>query len=288
MAYSPRERKQILSLRDFGIELRRPRLGENRTACPKCGRRHDDALAVLIEDGGAFVFLCHRCGWSGGSKGVTAEPLQLPPAPPRPPPRDWRPTWQRSQQIEPGTLAAAYLQHRGCALPHPAGDLRWLAAERHPSSHVGPALVALVTDAVTGAPMTLHRTWIAADGQGKARIDRPRLLWAGADKRGGCCRLWPDDFVTTGLALAEGVETALCLARGYGSAWSTIDAGNLGAFPVLEGVEALTIAVDNDEAGLRAAAALGDRWIAAGREVREVIADRPGADFADLAAELAA
>jgi len=35
---------------------------------------------------------------------------------------------------------------------------------QNPSGYVGPALVAPVTDALTRTPMTLHRTWIKADG----------------------------------------------------------------------------------------------------------------------------
>jgi hypothetical protein len=57
----------------------------------------------------------------------------------------------------PGTVAADYLAARRCALPHPEGDLRWHPEVRHPSGHVGPALLALVTDAVTCEPLTLHR-----------------------------------------------------------------------------------------------------------------------------------
>ena len=66
-------------------------------------------------------------------------------------------------------------------------------------------------------------------------------------------RLWPDEEVTSGLCVAEGVETALTAARGFGLAWACLDAANLAALPVLPGVEALTIVADHDEAGIRAA-----------------------------------
>ena len=53
------------ALADHGVQLRRPHIGENRGPCPKCDRaKHDDALAVRIEDESA-VFVCHRCQWSG-------------------------------------------------------------------------------------------------------------------------------------------------------------------------------------------------------------------------------
>ena len=152
---------------------------------------------------------------------------------------------------------------------------------RHPLRHVGPCLVALVTDAVTREPMTLHRTWIRGDGR-KSDVDPPRLLLGKHRKAGGVIRLWSDDAVTTGLAIAEGIETALAVATAYTPVWSCIDAGNLAAFPVLEGIESLLIVADHDDAGMRAANACADRWHSAGREVRIAVPPK-GMDANDLA-----
>ena len=55
--------------------------------------------------------------------------------------------------------------------------------------------------------------------------------------------------------------------------------------PVMDGIEALTVVADHDDAGLRAARACAERWSRAGREVRLVIPPRAGTDAADLAAE---
>jgi putative DNA primase/helicase len=195
----------------------------------------------------------------------------------------WRAFFDDCRPIEPGSVPACYLKHRGCALPPLDGDLRWVAAHRHPCGYAGPALVALVTDAVTGEPLTLHRTWLRPDGLGKAAIDRPRLLLKGHQKRGGVVRLWPDTEVTIGLCMAEGIETALAAARAFGSAWATIDAGNLAVFPVLEGLEAVTIVADHDRAGLDAARKCAARWSATGREVRIWQAEEENTDFADIA-----
>jgi putative DNA primase/helicase len=192
--------------------------------------------------------------------------------------------WHDCRRILLGT-AAIYLEGRNCALPHPDGDLRCHSALRHPSGHIGPGLVALVTDAVTGEPLTLHRTWLKADGSGKAELDRPRLLWPSLPAKGGVIRLWPDEEVTLGLCVAEGVETALLAAIGFGLAWSTIDAGNLGDLPVLGGIEALTIVADSDEGrrGFVAADACARRWLEAGKEVRVEPARTVGTDFNDFA-----
>ena len=53
--------------------------------------------------------------------------------------------------------------------------------------------------------------------------------------------------------VAEGIESALSLAWAFVPVWACIDAGNLAALPVLDGIEALTIAADNDPAGQAAA-----------------------------------
>ena len=60
--------------------------------------------------------------------------------------------WRECEAIVPGTVAATYLEGRACALPHPDGDLRWHPTLPYPlSGRTFPALMAKVTDAVTGA-----------------------------------------------------------------------------------------------------------------------------------------
>ncbi|MCZ8165770.1 PriCT-2 domain-containing protein [Silanimonas sp.] len=179
--------------------------------------------------------------------------------------------------------ALTYLQARLCVVPPADGDLRCHHALRHwPTGHIGPALVALVTDAATREPISMHFTWVCPDGS-KANIDRPRLLLGGHRKAGGVIRLWADDAVTTSLGIAEGVETALSLAHAHMPVWACIDAGNLAAFPVLHGIESLLIAADHDPAGLRAADSCAQRWARAGREVRIVRAPAAGQDMNDVA-----
>jgi putative DNA primase/helicase len=147
--------------------------------------------------------------------------------------------------------------------------------------------VALVTDVLTVEPISLHQTWLAPDGSGKASIDRPRLLLKGHRKAGGIIRLVEDAEVTLGLAIAEGLETALTTMRAFRSTWACIDAGNLAAFPVLSGIEALTIVEDHDPAGRAAARACADRWLAAGAEVWIWHAPTEGGDLNDVARRMA-
>jgi putative DNA primase/helicase len=57
---------------------------------------------------------------------------------------------------------------------------------------------------------------------------------------------------------------------GLRPAWALGSAGAIAAFPVLGGVEALSLLREHDDANARAAIACGTRWKAAGREVFNV------------------
>lgn len=176
----------------------------------------------------------------------------------------WLAYWQSLGPVR--EVGRAYLEARRCIVPPADGDLRFDPAARHPGGYTGPCLVALVTDALSGVATSLHRTWVSPDGT-KADIDRPRMLLGGHRKAGGVIRLWPDESVTAGLGIAEGVETALSLAHAYQPVWACIDAGNLQRFPVLPGVESLTIAVDNDPDGIASANECAERWAQEDRDV---------------------
>jgi hypothetical protein len=142
-------------------------------------------------------------------------------------------------------------------------------------------LVARLTDVFTGEARSLHFTYLKPDGSGKTDADPARLLLPGHRKAGAVCRLWPDEALTLGLAVGEGVETSLTLAHAFRPVWAAIDAGNLAALPVLEGVEAITVGVDHDPAGITAAHACAERWRAAGREARLVLSETRGFDLND-------
>jgi putative DNA primase/helicase len=264
--------------------------GSHRLTCPECGRgERDKTLGVTIEDG-AGVAHCHRCHYIENWHDRTAtkrpgKPVSRPVVNIRHErlSDDGVELWSACTGLR-GTIGEQYLRARHCAIPPEDGDLRFHPALKHPNGYTGPALVALVTDAITRQPISLHRTWICADGT-KAKVDPPRLLLGGHRKQGGVIRLWPDEFVTYGLGIGEGVESTLTLATVLRPAWSLIDAGNLGAFPVLPGIEVLTIAADNDPAGLKAATACATRWTAAGVDVRVVIPPREGTDLNDVARE---
>ncbi len=267
--------------------LSRLESGNHRLRCPDCGRGERDRTMGVTVEHDRIVWHCHRCGQAGAQRDERVyQRLGARPAPSSTPMRhvtlaaQWCSIWAHLQPIA-GTPAADYLRARGCALPPDDGDLRY-GELRHPSGYAGPCMVALVTGAVTREPLTLHRTWIKSDGT-KADVDPPRMLLGKHRKQGGVIRLFPDECVTIGLAISEGIETALAVAHVFKPVWSAIDAGNLAAFPVLGGIESLTIVADHDDAGIRAARECAARWHHAGREVRIATPPKPGTDAANLA-----
>lgn len=264
--------------------------GRHRLTCPACGRRPSDkTFGVTADYDGSAVGHCFRCEYV-----ETYRPERSPKHRPggairRPVVRNRHETLSdygidlfKSCTGVRGTVGERYLEARGCELPPEDGDLRYHPALRHPpSDYTGPALVALVTHAETKAPLTLHRTWIRPDGR-KADCNPPRMLLGNHPKKFGVVRLWPDECVTYGLAVAEGIETALSLAVAFKPVWSCIDAGNLKVLPVLKGVENLVIGADHDEAGIKAAVACADRWAMGGADVRVIAPMVPRQDWNDV------
>jgi putative DNA primase/helicase len=243
-------------------------------ACPSCGPKNKPMSLTLDERGS--VSYCHRCGYTAADNHVSSigAPIM---------PRSYKPyvglaqhLWEDSETLA-GSLAEEYLKQRKCWLPPEDGDLRFLPAR----NGFPPSMLARVTDAVTAEPISLHLTRLNPDGTKVA--EAPKRLLAGHRKAGGVIRLWPDECVTRGLGIAEGIETALCAAHGFTPIWCTIDAGNMAAFPILAGIDALTIFADNDEAGIQAASACANRWAAAA-EVTVVRPEEPGFDIADAIA----
>jgi hypothetical protein len=133
-----------------------------------------------------------------------------------------------SDAIDPhSTLAEAYLHSRGLELPDEP-VLRF-----HPRCPCDkdrlPAMVALMSDPLTGDPRGIHRTFLLPDGSGKADIPEPKMMLGDA----GVVRLYEPE--TAGLGLAEGIETALAVAQcvGWGPVWAAGTAGAIGRFPLL-------------------------------------------------------
>lgn len=178
-----------------------------------------------------------------------------------------------------GTVVEEYLASRGLELPLGADVLRF-----HPHCPWGdkalgrtifvPAMLAAMRAIEGDAIKAVHRTRLGPDGM---KIGR-RMLGVAS---GAAVKLDGDDAVAMGLAIGEGVETCLAArALGFCPTWALTSAGAVAAFPVIPGVEALTILAENDQASAQAIEACASCWHRAGREVI-VVEPTTGSDLND-------
>jgi putative DNA primase/helicase len=204
--------------------------------------------------------------------------------------------WTEARPIN-ETEAAAYLEWRGVlgpALVAYAGVLRF-----HPDCPFGkgerqPCLLALMRGIKDNEPRAVQRTALTqsvmaaishtkfADfKRGRQKIARLTL----GPMSGAAIKLSHDEDMAEGLAIGEGLESVLAAMQlGFRPAWALGGTSGIRTFPVLSGIEALTILVDNDQnrAGQQAAQQCSERWVRAGREVFRAIPNHPGDDFNDV------
>jgi hypothetical protein len=167
--------------------------------------------------------------------------------------------WAQRQPIH-GSPGQTYLLGRGIDigeldLDHVLG----FDSEAH-------AMLALMTDPITGEPAGIHRIFLDQDAQ---KIERKML------GKQGVVRISADDEVGEALGICEGVEDALSvLVSGWRPVWAATSAGAIARFPLLPGIGFLTVFCDGDEVGRAAAKVCQRNWVSADRTVRLII---PGA-----------
>jgi hypothetical protein len=192
----------------------------------------------------------------------------------------------RVARLPKGTLVETYLAARGLSLGHEV--IRADALRFHPACPFGadrhPAMVALMRDIITNEPKAIHRTALKPDGSGKAGLSggrSPKRMLGPA--RGAAVKLIDDAEVTIGLGIAEGIENALtAICAGWLPVWATGCKGAVASFPVLAGIEALTVISDPEPGGVQAAHQCARRWHKAGREATVIEPKWAGSDINDL------
>jgi putative DNA primase/helicase len=189
--------------------------------------------------------------------------------------------WQRCRPI-PGTLAEHYLRLRGLDIDE--DHLRymgfdpeafWREVPNDPASPLlrVPCLLAAFRDIQSDEIVAVQKTRLAADSSKLGR------RFNGSPKN-SVIKIDPDENVTMGLVIGEGLETCLSArALGFRPVWATGTAGSVGAdgvgkggiagFPVLDGVECLSLLLERDDNGANAKAieACTRQWLAAGKQV---------------------
>lgn len=254
---------------------------EWRGRCPACG--YANGLSVS-ERNGTPMWWCASCqNQEALTAALLGEAVPARAAPAAADDGDRRAValrmWDAARPAE-GSPVVRYLAGRGLTLPERA-PLRFLGDAKHPSGKRFGCMLALLVDA-KGEPAALHRTFLAAGGEGKARVAPQRMTLGPV--RGGAVRLFP---VAERLAVAEGIESALAARELLGvPCWAATSAGNLGETMILPPeVREVVIAADRDEPGREAAAAAARRWKAEGRAVKVALPQREGADFNDVLLE---
>jgi hypothetical protein len=175
-----------------------------------------------------------------------------------------------------GTLAERYLRSRGikCDLPL---TLRYQARGYHPTAYRFPMMVARVDGAER---FGIHRTYLRADGMGKAAIDPPKAMLGTC--AGGAVRLSDGPGP---LVVCEGIETGLSLLsgllRGPARVWAALSTSGLRGLRLPPDPGRLTIAADGDDPGRAAAHALATRAGALGWRVMMLPAP-DGRDWNDV------
>ena len=237
-----------------------------RCRCPIHGSA---TLSLKVSDHprrGIDVVCFANCGWKEikdelrrqgliGDGPLNVKAIDIPE--PEPKPVDWS-LWHNTEPL-PGTLGEKYfvktrkLNIKGHDLDH---------AIRYHNGQV--MVVALMTHPVTNEPTGLHRTFLDTEGRKRGRMMAP-------GSRVGVVRVSPDEDVSYGLAITKGVEDALAiLINGCGPVWAATSAGAINKFPVLAGIDCLTVFADNDSTGAKAAHTCKARWDEAGRETHVV------------------
>ena len=269
-----------------GIRLRR-RGRELVGPCPVCGGT--DRFAVHVQkqiwncrqcrQGGDIIALVQHVDGLGfheavasltGGKCPAPEPQHAPPAPlatatfAEERHRWAMRLWDDAGPIG-GTVAERYLiETRRLVLP---SDVSPRVLRFHPACPFGkgahhPCLLALYRAIAGDVPRAIMRTALTPDAR---KIDRKALGAIG----GAAIKLSDDDDVSMGLAIGEGLETTLAgMMKGFVPAWALGSAGAIAKFPVLSGIDALTVLAETDDGGAneRAIQECFARWTAAGRD----------------------
>lgn len=286
----------MTNARDLTRDLRGKWYGRyGSAACPVCqpeGRKSQNALTLADGRDGRLLLHCKRAGCAFADILAAAglapgdyrapDPAELARREAQRQAETQRRAlqasfaWKEAQPVA-GTLAETYLRGRGITCPLP-DNLRFhpecwhgLTATRHP------ALVALVEG---GNGFAVHRTYLRADGSGKAALAPAKMMLGGA--AGGAVRLAQG---TGPLVVAEGIETALSLAsgllRGPATVWAALSTSGIRGLRLPPDPGRLTIASDGDTAGRDAANALAARAHALGWQV-SLLPAPDGCDWNDI------
>jgi hypothetical protein len=194
----------------------------------------------------------------------------------KPPHPDWwRKPWQAARPIA-GTLAEVYLRNRGLEFDDPEGRVLRFHPQRARENPDGeferhPALLAALRNVRVGEQVGIINVYLQKDGHDRIRDKKGKTVTGRA--KDAVVMLSAFDEPTMGLVLCEGAETGIALfQQEMRPIWACGGATTLAKFPLLGGIESLTIAADTGKAGQQAAEELAQHWREAGREALVITA----------------
>lgn len=201
-----------------------------------------------------------------------------------------RDLFEGAEAVTEGDPVALYLAGRGLPIPG-APSLRFEPALEYWNDGkllgLFPAMLAAVA-APSGEVVAIHRTYLTWDGR-KADVPTVKKLtgtsgpMAGAAIRLGRPQTRPDG--RPGLAVAEGIETALAVTAMHGiGCWAAVSAHGLQSFQWPAEVKNLYVMGDNDASntGQMAAERLAKEAAGKGLTARVHIPETVGQDWADV------
>jgi putative DNA primase/helicase len=162
-----------------------------------------------------------------------------------------------------GTVVERYLSSRGLTLPDDVADsvVRFHPRLKYNGKSVG-GMVTLFRDITTNAPCGIQRTFLDPAG---VKIKRAMLGRA----KHAAIKTDADENVTVGLTIGEGFESSLAARlAGFRPVWALGSAGAIADFPVLPGIDAITVLGEVGDRGAnhRATQTCVERWREAGQE----------------------
>ena len=259
-----------------------------------CCPAHDDrnpSLSIRDSNDGRVLIKCHagcsqeaviaalkRLGlWGGQAPAASASTRRITPS------KAIQGTLGRAERIWneavpiSGSGGETYLRGRGLQLPL-TSTLRYHPALTHSPGNIFPAMVARVTNGVSGHPMGIHRTFLCRDGSRKARVN-PAKKMLGPCAGGAVQLAQPTDC----LMIGEGIETVLSAMQATGlPGWAALSTSGLRSLDLPDRVRNIIILADHDKAGLEAANDASVSWMSSGGKQVRIAKPPKGMDFNDL------
>lgn len=187
--------------------------------------------------------------------------------------------WE-SAELAPGTMVQTYLESRGITINLPT-SLRYHSGLWHsPTNSTFPVMIGAIRGP-DGELSGIHRTYLAADGRGKA--DHPQNKMMLGRCAGGAVHLAEAGVK---LGVGEGIETMLSVQQATNlPCWAALSTSGLKSLILPSSVRKVIIFSDADDAGEEAARLAAKRFVRHGLTTRIVRPPSGMGDFNDVLAD---